>query len=55
MATSELEDYGAAVVELVASFEAVLAGDSDALEEDEYFVESLVDRRYSILAIGIVG
>ena len=48
VATSALEQHGAALVEFVASFEAahVEAEDADQLEEDEYVIDMLIGRRY---------
>ena len=49
VATSELIEYGVAVVELVARFESSHVDDDDEeeLAEGEYVVEKLIDRRYS--------
>ena len=52
VATSGLEDYGAAVVELVALFEAGLVDAADEpddldLEDDQYVIEALIGRRYA--------
>ena len=49
MATSALAQHGAAVLELVATFEAGHVADDgdDSLDDGEYVIESLGGKRYS--------
>ena len=48
VASSELERYGVAAIELAASFEAGQVEDEDAeLAEDEFVIDKLIGRRYA--------